>query len=1071
MQQKRKRFSRLLSLLLVLGDQSMQYVLAAETVSGGDAGQWEELPEPEKTAGEEKSPDAQEMPGGTEEDTGNGETDSGTDGESEGTAGSEAVSGGDALLYEVSGGNVPLRRPEDYYQEAEPEQYGTLAAWDAYSRTYHVDGDRYITVIGYDGSTYLDEEGQLKQVDNTLVESPMAAFSGISTGTSYQNSANDYTVMLAGTQQVSGGDLLTVVSGDHILSMAPTEGSFLDSVVEDNAIRYNNVFEQVDYQYTVLGNSVKEDIILLSPKAQSSFSFTLNTYGLEAALIRNTLYLYEAGTDPEQDAVFVLEAPEMEDAAGEISFGVALSMDNALSMEAAENSYGQELLFITVTADQSWLDAAERVYPVRIDPTVIQVPKSAIHVACAEEGSPNSVIGDNSYPYVGYDDGITSGNLAGFGSKHLNCRSYFSVDYDFSALAAEPEIVSAVFQVTQKTRWSKGTAEFGLYGVEEEWAVGSLNWNNQLGYTHYFLDSQTASNTRGEALSYDVTEEVSAWINGTAQNHGFVMKALVEAPNEAAGDSGVSMQCEVLYNNTSASYASKLVVSWTGELTDLDSLTLDDTTVEIYPVVERNGDKSSNTLGVVAHGLAKAGSTVTWQFINGTTGAVEAETSLLYPDSDLYRGGYPSALEYKRKLSNWQSEVFSGLAVGQVYYVTATASMDGETGAPAVSDTFLIYEEGALDLMPRIASHYGVELATIMADMRMQDCLTKEGNRIFIRNPQNTSAYTSGNLNEFYRAVIDGLLMGRAENCVFGYEPVNLNTGNFYMEQEDAALTDIGGTFSLTRSYNSRGASYKGSLGYGWSFQYDERLGELKDGSVIWIRSDGSILTFTKDGDGYTAPAGQDYALSAADGGYIATDLAAWEQHEFNSYGLLTAVTDIRGNRTGLAYDMDLHLKQIISPSGKVFTVAVDGEDRITEITLPDGYGITYAYDEAGDLVSVTDQAGDRIWFVYDEAHRMTEWYDANDHRVAANTYDSQGRVMQQTDAEGAVVTLAYETEGTGGRTTATDAEGNVTVYHYDSSFRTTMTEYPDVKAVRLFFITSAFSKSSCCAKIFAFTT
>lgn len=105
--------------------------------------------------------------------------------------------------------------------------------------------------------------------------------------------------------------------------------------------------------------------------------------------------------------------------------------------------------------------------------------------------------------------------------------------------------------------------------MEEPWQVGSLTWNNQLDYNHYFLDSRTASTTRGEALSFDVTEEVSAWINGTAENHGLVMKALVEAPNEAAGDAGVAMQCEVFYNNSSASYAPKLIVSWTGELTDL----------------------------------------------------------------------------------------------------------------------------------------------------------------------------------------------------------------------------------------------------------------------------------------------------------------------------------------------------------------------------------------------------------------------------------------------------------------------------------------------------------------------
>ncbi len=760
--------------------------------------------------------------------------------------------------------------------------------------------------------------------------------------------------------------------------------------------------------------------------------------------MHNTLYLYEEGKDPEKEAVFVLEAPEMEDAAGEISFGVKLSMEDA-SMEDASMEEASEGILVTVTADKNWLDAKERVYPVRIDPTAIQVPRSAIHLACAEEGSPNTVIGDNAYPYVGYDDGITSGNLAGYGSKHRNCRTYFSIDYDFAALATEPEIVSASFQVTQKTRWSRGASRFGLYGVEEEWQVGSLNWNNQLAYNHYFLSSRNASTTRGEALSYDVTEEVSGWINGTAQNHGFVMKAMVEAPGEESGDAGVSMQCEVFYNNASAAYAPKLVVSWTGELLDLAGMTLDDTTIDVYPVVERNGDKSSNTLGVVAHGLAKPGSRVHYSLVNGTTGVTEAQTSLVYPDSDRYRGAYPTALDYNRRLSNWQSEVFGSLTPGQLYYVEAYAEGEQGRGATVRSDSFLIYREGAFDLMPRIAAHYGVELDTILGDMRMQDCLTKEGNLIFIRNPGNTAGYSSGELSEYYQAVIDGLLLGRAENCEFGYEPINLNTGNFYMEQQDAAIEDMGGSFALSRQYNSRGASYKGSLGYGWTFAYDERLGELSDGSVIWLQNNGCIVTFTKNGEGYTAPAGVDYRLREDEGGYTITNLTDGSRHIFDSYGLLTAMEDVQGNRTGLFYDMDFHLKQITSPSGKVYGITLDGENRIASVTLPDGYGITYSYDEADNLVTVTDQAGDTIRYEYDGSHYMTAWYDENGNKVVENVYDPEGRVVKQTDAEGGVVTLAYETKAEGGgQTTGTDAQGNVTVYTYDDRYRTTAIAYPD---------------------------
>ena len=74
----------------------------------------------------------------------------------------------------------------------------------------------------------------------------------------------------------------------------------------------------------------------------------------------------------------------------------------------------------------------------------------------------------------------------------------------------------------------------------------------------------------------------------------------------------------------------------------------------------------------------------------------------------------------------------------------------------------------------------------------------------------------------------------------------------------------------------------------------------------------------------------------------------------------------------------------------------------------------------------------------------MTAWYDGNGIRVVENVYDEDGRVIKQTDAEGAVVTLSYEAEGQKGRTLSKDAMGNLTVYHYDGLGRTVRIEYPD---------------------------
>lgn len=176
------------------------------------------------------------------------------------SGGDAVVSGGDAI---VSGGDMlseePLavREPEQFYREPEPENYGTLTDYDAYSRTYHVERNRYVTVIGNDGATYIDEDGVLRRTDNTLEEAGVSLFGMLHTGTTYANRANDYTVLFPEDmspigQAASGneerGSGIAIASGEYMLTLYPAEGSFAGGVARGNAIRYSNVFPGMDYQ-------------------------------------------------------------------------------------------------------------------------------------------------------------------------------------------------------------------------------------------------------------------------------------------------------------------------------------------------------------------------------------------------------------------------------------------------------------------------------------------------------------------------------------------------------------------------------------------------------------------------------------------------------------------------------------------------------------------------------------------------------------------------------------------------------------------------------------------------------
>ena len=87
-----------------------------------------------------------------------------------------------------------------------------------------------------------------------------------------------------------------------------------------------------------------------------------------------------------------------------------------------------------------------------------------------------------------------------------------------------------------------------------------------------------------------------------------------------------------------------------------------------------------------------------------------------------------------------------------------------------------------------------------------------------------------------------------------------INTGNFYMDQSDATMNELNGEFSITRSYNSKGTDQHSMFGRGWSFNYDQSLSQMEDGSLLYMRGDGSYLIFDKNEDGsYTTPDGYVY--------------------------------------------------------------------------------------------------------------------------------------------------------------------------------------------------------------------
>ena len=280
---------------------------------------------------------------------------------------------------------------------------------------------------------------------------------------------------------------------------------------------------------------------------------------------------------------------------------------------------------------------------------------------------------------------------------------------------------------------------------------------------------------------------------------------------------------------------------------------------------------------------------------------------------------------------------------------------------------------------------------------------------------------------------LDQKLLGKSKYCALGFEPVNFNTGNFFLNAQDFYLAGEGkAAINIMRTYNTQSSVMDGPFGARWECAYSAHLLLYKNGDVGYRRSDGSQVNFRLEKDGtYKGYDDDGLSLTMGVGEFIITERDG-TQSVFGSGGLMMYIKYSDGNIVGVKRDDNGLITEIALPSGKTLQVSMDKKGHITKLTTPMGLELTYEYS-GNNLISFTDGNGSTTRYMYDSQGRMKEWYDGNGNNQVVNKYDSEDRVVWQTDANGGEYTIEYEAD----RTITTDAEGNKNEIWFDSLRRT----------------------------------
>jgi len=123
----------------------------------------------------------------------------------------------------------------------------------------------------------------------------------------------------------------------------------------------------------------------------------------------------------------------------------------------------------------------------------------------------------------------------------------------------------------------------------------------------------------------------------------------------------------------------------------------------------------------------------------------------------------------------------------------------------------------------------------------------------------------------------------------------------------------------------------------------------------------------------------------------------------------MTAVIDANGNTVTLTLNFSgLSVTQITDPVGRSLNLGYDGSGRIVAIVDPIGRTVKYTYNAAGYLATVTDPNQGITTYNYDGQNRLVSVQDPRGVVTEQNTYDANGRVIRQTQADGGSYQFSY---------------------------------------------------------------
>ena len=365
-----------------------------------------------------------------------------------------------------------------------------------------------------------DADGNWQDIDNTLSadnESNYVTSDGRvkfsrnvkkSGGSLFELSENGYKISLSLIEEniKSASARIKNHGGKRTPTVFDSEKEKLEKLKEvDNLtrVRYNDITEDVDIEYEIYSNNIKESIIVNSGKDSYVYKFELKLNKMTATLNEDgEISLNDEKTG---EVKYIMPAPFMFDDSGALSTDVYYTLTQS-------GKYKYEL---TVTASAEWINEKDRDFPVTIDPTI----------------NINTSYGE---AYVSSSNPNTNYKKPSNGQLLVSTTHRTFLKFEMPTLSASATILDAVIDL--KFYFANGgNANIYAYTVPYSWNENTITWNNSVAshtslessvtpFASEYLSSSNGTESDPAFMYLDMTSVVRDWYD-YKDNYGIAIKS------------------------------------------------------------------------------------------------------------------------------------------------------------------------------------------------------------------------------------------------------------------------------------------------------------------------------------------------------------------------------------------------------------------------------------------------------------------------------------------------------------------------------------------------------------------